>query len=59
MPRNDGQTAYHDTVADLVLEAVQGRKQTIEIVEWPGGQPQQINLDVSFDVFKGRVSIPL
>jgi hypothetical protein len=52
-----------NTVADIVLEAAGNREKPIEIVEWPGGQPQQIDVDVPPDVFKalvkGRVSIPL
>lgn len=64
LPRNDGQTACHrDTVADLVLESAENRKERIEIIEWPGGQPQQIDVTVPPAVFKalgkGRVSIPL
>ena len=50
-------------MADLLLEAAGNRKKAIEIIEWPGGQPQQIDLDVSPDLFKalekGRGTIPL
>jgi len=64
LPKLEGEIACHrDTVADLVLEAASHRTQPIEIIEWPGGQPRRIDLDVPSDVFKslvkGRISIPL
>jgi hypothetical protein len=50
-------------VADLVLEAVQKRGTPIEIVEWPGGEPRRVSLEVSPSIFRavrgGRRSIPL
>ncbi len=63
-PRCDGEIACHrTTVAGLVLKAAQKRDVRIEIVEWPGGQPGPINLDVEAKVFaalrRGRMTIPL
>jgi hypothetical protein len=63
-PRCDGEIACHrTTVAGLVLEAAKRRGVHIEIVEWPGGEPKQIDLDVTPQVFatvrKGRMTVPL
>jgi hypothetical protein len=62
-PRAEGKTACHrDTVADLVLQATAARKLPLEVVEWPGGQPKQLDLEVPSEVFKalqrGRGTIP-
>lgn len=47
-PRCNGDIACHrTTVAGLALKAAQKRGVPIEIVEWPGGQPGFINLDVT------------
>lgn len=50
-------------MADLVLKAAKRRGESIEIVEWPGGEPRQIDVDLTPNVFasvrKGRMSIPL
>lgn len=63
-PRCDGEIACHrTTVAGLVLKAAQERGERVEIVEWPGGQPGPINLDVEAKVFatlrRGRMTVPL
>ncbi len=63
-PRCDGEIACHrTTVAGLVLAAAKKRGVPVEIVEWPGGEPKQINLDVTPQVFaavrKGRMTVPL
>lgn len=63
-PRCDGEIACHrSTVAELVLKAAQRRGVSVEIVEWPGGQPKQMDLDVMPEVFasvrKGRMTVPL
>jgi hypothetical protein len=63
-PRAEGQTSCHrDTVADLVLQAAKDQGQAVEIIEWPGGEPTQLTLDVPTLVFKalqqGRTTIPL
>lgn len=63
-PRCDGKIACHrTTVAGLVLKAAQKRDVRVEVVEWPGGQPGPINLDVDAKVFaalrRGRMTIPL
>src|ERR1019366_213935 len=63
-PRCDGEIACHrTTVAELVLQAAQRRGEHIEIVEWPGGEPRQIDLDVTPEGFasvrKGRMTVPL
>jgi hypothetical protein len=63
-PRWNGKIGCHrTTVAGLVLKAARKRGKSIQIVEWPGGEPRRIHLDVKPQVFdavkKGRMSIPL
>jgi hypothetical protein len=63
-PRCDGEIACHrSTVAELVLQAAQRLGESVTIVEWPGGEPVQIDLKVTPDVFssvrKGRKTVPL
>lgn len=63
-PRCNGEISCHrSTVAELVLQAAQRRCEPVEIVEWPGGEPDQIDLEVTPDVFasvrKGRKTVPL
>ena len=63
-PRFDGEIACHrTTVAGLVLEAASQRGVGVEIVEWPGGEPGQIDLDVTPAIFaavrKDRMTVPL
>lgn len=63
-PRWEGVTSCHrDTVADLVLGAAQRRGVPARVVEWPGGDPTSIRLEVSRAVWKaiqgGRTTIPL
>jgi hypothetical protein len=63
-PRCDGEIACHrTTVASLVLEASKKRGEPVEVVEWPGGDPRQIDLDVTPQVFaavkRGRMTVPL
>jgi hypothetical protein len=45
------------------LKAAKKRGLKIEVVEWPGGEQRQIELDVGPEVFaavkKGRMSLPL
>jgi hypothetical protein len=47
----------------LVLKAAKKRGIGVEIVEWPGGEPRQIDLDVTPKDFnavkKGRMTVPL
>jgi hypothetical protein len=63
-PRCDSEIACHrTTVAELVLKAAKKRGVPVEIVEWPGGEPKQIDLDVTPQMFaavhKGRMTIQL
>jgi hypothetical protein len=63
-PRSDGELACHrDTVATLVLKAAAKRQQPVQIIEWPGGEPEKTELSVTSEIFKavgrGRASIPL
>jgi len=63
-PRCDRKIACHrTTVTGLVLKAAKKRGERVEIVEWPGGEPKQIDLDVTPQVFatvrKGRMTVPL
>lgn len=63
-PRCDGKIACHrTTVAGLVLKAAKKRGIQVEVVEWPGGDPKRIDLDVTDKDFaairKGRMTVPL
>jgi hypothetical protein len=63
-PRCDGEINCHrTTVAELVLGAARRRGGQVEVVEWPGGEPKQIDLHVTLQVFtavrKGRMTVPL
>lgn len=63
-PRCEGQIACHrTTVAGLVLGVAKKRNVPVEVVEWPGGEPKQIDLNVTPQVFdavrKGRMTVPL
>jgi hypothetical protein len=63
-PRCDGEIACHrTTVAGLVLAAAKKRAVPVEIVEWPGGKPRQIDLEVTPQIFasvrNGRMTVPL
>ena len=63
-PRCDGDIACHrTTVANLVLIAAMKRGIHVEVVEWPGGDPKRIELEVAPKEFtavrKGRLSVPL
>jgi hypothetical protein len=63
-PKQGGKIACHrDTVAGLVLKAAKKAGVQVEVVEWPGGAPEQAEIDVPPATFKalerGRVSIPL
>ena len=47
----------------MVLESAHRRGRSVEIVEWPGGEPVQIDVGVTPDVFasvrRGRKTVPL
>jgi hypothetical protein len=63
-PKIDGELACHrTTVAELVLTAAMKRGVAIEIVEWPGGKPKHISMDVTPEVLaavrRGRMTVPL
>jgi hypothetical protein len=63
-PRCDGEIACHrTTVAEHVLKAARRRAVPVEVVEWPGGEPRQIDLDVTPHVLtavrRGRMTVPL
>jgi hypothetical protein len=63
-PRCNGEIDCHrTTVAELVLQAAKRCGVPVEIVEWPGGEPRQIDLDVMAQMFssvrKGRMTVPL
>lgn len=63
-PRCDGEIACHrTTVAGLVLKAAKQRGTHVEVVEWPGGNPKRIDVDVTAKDFvaarKGRMTVPL
>ena len=63
-PIDDQGTACHRvTVARLVREAAAKRGVAVQTVEWPGGEPTRVDLDVPPAVFRavkrGRASVPL
>jgi hypothetical protein len=62
-PKHEGNDCHRTTVAGLVLKAATKRGVPIEVVEWPGGEPKRIDLDVTPPVFaaarKGRMTVPL
>jgi hypothetical protein len=63
-PKWDGKINCHrTTVATLLLKAATKRGIPIEVVEWPGGDPRRIDLEVTPEVFaavkRGRLSVPL
>jgi hypothetical protein len=63
-PRCNGEIACHrSTVAELVLQAARRPGASVEIVEWPGGEPDLIDLEVAPEVFasvrRGRKTVPL
>ncbi len=63
-PRCEGQIACHrTTVATLVLKAATQRGIHLAVVEWPGGDPRRIDLEVTAKDFtavkKGRLTVPL
>lgn len=63
-PKQGGKAACHRyEIGTLLLKAARKRGIAIEVVEWPGGDPTCVELDVSPKDFqaveKGRVTIPL
>jgi hypothetical protein len=63
-PRCGGKIACHrTTVAGLVLKAAAKRGIQVEVVEWPSGGPNRIELEVTDKEFaairKGRMTLPL
>ena len=63
-PKDGRRIACHrHVVGTLLLKRAQQSGVQTEVVEWPGGDPKRVNLDVSDEVFKaveaGRVTIPL
>ena len=59
----EGLRAIERTVASLVLKAARKRGIQVKVVEWPGGEPKRIDLDVPPKDFtavkKGRWTVPL
>jgi hypothetical protein len=62
-PRYGSTCCHRTTVAGLVLDAARERKRQLQVIEWPGGEPGRVDLDVSAQVFatlrKGRKTVPL
>lgn len=63
-PKWDGKIACHrTTVAELVLKAAGKQGVPVVIVEWPGGEPKQIDLNLTPKDFaavrNGRWTVPL
>jgi hypothetical protein len=63
-PINDhGEDCHRVTVARLVREAAAARGVAIQTVEWPGGQPDRLDLEVASGILRavrrGRASLPL
>jgi hypothetical protein len=63
-PRCGGEVACHRVeVGRLVLAAALRRGEDVEVVEWPGGTPRRIGLDVPANILRairaGRATVPL
>jgi hypothetical protein len=63
-PRYEGKIGCHrTTVARLILKAAKNRRKQLRVVEWPGGSPGKIDLEVTPRIFasvrKGRMTVPL
>lgn len=63
-PRWEGEVACHRSwVASLLLARAGKRGIPIEVVEWPGGKPGHMSIDLQPDLFRkvrdGRLSIPV
>jgi hypothetical protein len=63
-PKQGGKTSCHrETVAGLVLKAARGAGVQVEVIEWPGGEPEHVEIDAAPATFKalerGRGTIPL
>ncbi len=63
-PRFDGKVACHRAkVATLALAAARRRGVPVEVVEWPGGKPGRISLDLQPPEFRkvcdGQLTIPM
>jgi hypothetical protein len=63
-PAVDAETHCHRVaVVDLVVEVARRRRMGVEIVEWPGGDPQAVDLRIAADQFRrlsrGDKSLPL
>lgn len=63
-PINDqGEECHRVTVARLVRDAAQRRGAALRLVEWPGGHPERLDLEVPASVLRavqrGRASLPL
>jgi len=50
-PKCESGPCHRVTVAELVLKAAKRRDVPVEIVEWPGGEPRKMDLDVTPQVF--------
>ncbi len=63
-PKCDGRIACHRfSIGTLLIKAAQKQGIALRVVEWPGGNPQRVHLNVDADVFdsvsNGRMTIPL
>jgi len=63
-PKSDGEIECHRVhVSELVLAAAAKKGISVDVVEWPGGQSQVLQIDVSASVFakinSGQKYIPL
>lgn len=63
-PRNnEGGDCHRHRVGALLLRAAGKRKVSLEVVEWPGGEPMHLDIDVSPETFRavagGRMTIPM
>lgn len=63
-PKEDGVISCHrHAVSKLLLKAATHRGENIEVVEWPGGEPQHIEIETSPTILravaKGRMTIPV
>ncbi len=63
-PKRDGRIACHRfSIGTILVRAARQQGIALRVVEWPGGNPQRVYVNVDADVFNsvssGRVTIPL
>jgi hypothetical protein len=63
-PRESGKTVCHrDAITTLVLGVARACRQPVEVIEWPGGEPEAVEVETTPESLKavqrGRTTLPL